>query len=352
MVRPPIIALLLVIGLSQPLHAARELEPNNSPEQATLVDPAQPITGTVEDQIDYYKIVLTATGTVLVRLDNYPRGADITLGINGFQENDSTPLIKKRGGGGSRLQLRFNARERVGLIWVRFTFADSVCREQWCAARLADNGPWYTTRPSPLAPAEWQGAPVHDAATYRLRIFPPGPFKNEDAAARKTTDIPGYRHFYDAAGGLTFEYPPDWRVSSEPRRRHWSLSAVDPSTGGMRIDLELRRRSDFPGSSAERQRNLAERDLTARGAEIRKRGTVSAAGHPAPYLVAVLRPSDNSGGETAHMQVIVPFADDYCWVSYSGPAAAYGEQIGVFENLLKTLRLQSPQREVNEPPKK
>lgn len=340
----PGLALLLLTGLPQTGHAAREIEPNNTPEQATLVDPSQPIEGVIQDQVDFYKIVLPAEGRVNLQLEGYPVGTRVILGVNGFQESGSAPLVEKQGGELASLRLHFDARERAGLVWVKFVFSETACQDLWCAARLTADGPWYTTRTSPLAPAQWQGTEVVEAPTYQLRISQAGRTPADKTTARNT-GRPGYQHFKDDASGLSFAYPATWQVSPAAQPQHWELQTIDSRLSGrMKIDLELRLRRDYPGSSAARQLNLAERDLTSRNAEIRKQGLLEAAGQQAPYLVAVFPPpgTTDQEGETARMQVIVPLPDHYCWVGYSGPGADYAGSIKVLENLLQTLQLQPP----------
>ncbi len=335
---------ILLLSLSLPLTvlAAREVEPNNNPEQATLVDPRQPIAGTIQDQADYYKIILAEAGEVRLRLDGYPAGARIQLGISGFQENNSAPRQETRTDGKDTLRLRFEARDRVGLIWLKFDFAETVCQDQWCAARFTPDGPWFTTRSATGQPTEWQGAKVLPAPSYRLRISSSEQMDFPTVGTTKHPTLHGYKQFTDSQTGLSFKYPPQWQVSAEAPGL-WRLAAIGDKNGsGMHIDLELRLRRDYPGSSAARQINLAESDLLDHAAEIRKQGRIKVAGTEAPYLVAVIPPpAETTVAEaTARLQVVAPLQDHYCWIGYSGPVSAYAGAIGTFETLLQTLSLQ------------
>jgi len=334
----PGILFLLLIALPTQCLAAKEIEPNNRPEQATLVDPGQPIEGSIRDQTDIYKIILPESGPVEVQLEGYPRGSHITLGASGFRESEVAPLTERQGGEASTLRLRFAARERAGYIWVKVSFVDTICQEGWCAARLTENGPWYTTTPSPLAPAEWQGQPVLDPPEYQLHILQAGAAGGETSGRQ---DIAGYTSYSDPMTGLFFEHPPSWKVMQGGDPISYRITPPEHVLpANLEINLDLRQRSEYPGSSAELQLNLVERDLDARGAKPRKRGTLELQGRSAPYLVVLL--PGNDGKSLAEMVTVIAFADHYCRVSYIAPAKHYADGVGIYENLLKSLQLKPP----------
>jgi hypothetical protein len=339
--------LMLLFGLSGTVQAAREVEPNNLSGQATMVNPGQEIEGTIEDSIDFFKVILPEAGVVEVLVDSYPAGTRMRLGANGFSQSDDQLLAETVNEGRTQFKLKFSARERVGFIWLEVLFVDQVCHHEWCAVQLVKDGPWYTVKEGINPPPDWQGKQILLPPDYRMTIRQPGLIVASEEAERSRAQLPGYHRFLDQNSGLVFEHPQTWQVSAGTKPETWLVQPNQTDTHGMRIDLELVHRANTPGSSALLQLNLLERDLGNLGAEIRQRGELQVADSQAPYLVAIL-PADAATGkpdEMARMQVVVPFSDHYVRVGYFGPSKDYPEAIKIFENLLQTLGIE-PQKTV------
>jgi len=64
----------LILSLTTSVDAAREIEPNNHWLQATLIDGSEPVAGVLDDERDFFKLLLPETGEVTVTLDKYPGG--------------------------------------------------------------------------------------------------------------------------------------------------------------------------------------------------------------------------------------------------------------------------------------
>ena len=65
-------------------HALTEKEPNNTKEQATSLGYGKTATGKLQDQYDYYKVTLPATGEVTVTVSGCPAGGQVQVGTTGF----------------------------------------------------------------------------------------------------------------------------------------------------------------------------------------------------------------------------------------------------------------------------
>lgn len=338
------ILLILLLSFPGTVQAAREVEPNNLAGQATMINPSQEILGTIQDDFDFFKIILPEDGAVEVLVDNYPPGTQFRIGANGFSESDDELLAETTNKGRDSFKLKFSAQERVGFIWLEALFADEVCQNEWCAIQLVKDGPWYTVKEGINPPTEWQGKEILEPPGYRMMIRQPALIAAHEKAKNSLEHFPGYRRFSDETSGLTFEHPETWQSSSGEKPETWLVQPAVAGRHGMRIDLELIHRSDAPGSSADMQLNLIERDLDNLGADIRQRGEMKVAETQAPYLVALLpaNPANESPSEIARMQVVVPFSDEYVRVGYFGPSKDYPEAVNIFETLLKTLSVETP----------
>jgi len=108
--------LMLVLGLLVPTLAwsAREIEPNNHWLQATLVDGNAPVEGSLDDEDDYFKLVIPETGEVTLVLDQFPKGASLTLEVLGFGKSETVPLLSRSTRKDDRLEISFRAGNGAG----------------------------------------------------------------------------------------------------------------------------------------------------------------------------------------------------------------------------------------------
>lgn len=160
-----IVASIIGFTLASPFAAmaAMEREPNNFEENATLVSAGQ-VEAAVNDEKDWFKVQLPATGPVTVVLSGIPVDLKVQLGVKGF------PHVGWEDGKGD-IRYSFNATNSEGLIWVQFQWASSVCGSDWCAAQYSPGGPWHATKPSAGMPGSYEGLPIlRDIPSYRLFI--------------------------------------------------------------------------------------------------------------------------------------------------------------------------------------
>lgn len=334
--------LFLIFGLcllvSTASWSAQEIEPNNHWLQATLIDGNTPVTGTLDDEDDYYKLVIPETGEVTLQLDQFPQGADLTLEVLGFGKNETTPLLSRSTRGKNRLRISFQATNGVGYLHVAVDPAEKICKDDWCLMRLTGSGPYYLVKPGPTLPPTWNGQPIVPPPGYRLEITHPQMVRlaREKAAAESAVaDLP---RISDQATGISFRYLPGWQVRRFPRQRRIELSGPQGSDAATtQIAVEVRNKRDYPGSSAKLQLNLAEQDLLPFAGEVRQRGEIKVMDRPSPFLLAVYSPTGSSRERTmARFQLVLDFGEHYYWLSYISPAAHYKDYLTNFSTVLKT----------------
>jgi len=334
--------ILLFFVFGSVAGAAREVEPNNHWLQATLVDGNEPLEGELNDESDVYKLLLPEAGRVRVQLDSYPAGTSLTLEILGFSKNEVAPLLSKKTRGEGSIELVFDAADRVGYLSVEVHPYEKVCKDQWCIMRLTAQGPYFLLKSSPLLPPNWNGQPILPPPGYRILLEHPQQrrVKLEEKASRSIfADLP---YLQDPHSGLAFHYLPGWNVQRFAEAHKIELiGPPDASSAVAMIRVESRSKSRYPGSSAELQLNLAERDLLQRNGEVRKRGTMDVLEKSSPYLLGVF-PQPGTEAKVALMQVVLEQGEFYYWFSYLAPVSEYETFASGFTTLLKSLVVNSP----------
>ena len=147
-----IILLVLVSIWCPSLLADTEKEPNNFENEATLVTGAS-VDALINDDKDWFRVHLPATGPVTVRLSGLPGDLQAQLGVKDF------PHVGWQDGKGE-IQYSFDAENAEGLIWVQFQWARSLCGSDWCAVKYSPGGAWYAIQPSQEMPAMHEGQTV------------------------------------------------------------------------------------------------------------------------------------------------------------------------------------------------
>jgi len=334
--------LFMTAAFSSLAGAAREIEPNDHWLQATLVDGSEPLEGELNDEVDVYKILLPEPGRVRVLLDGYPAGSNLTLEVLGFSRNEVVPLMSKKTRGEGSLELVFDASGRAGYLSVEVHPFERVCKDQWCLMRLTADGPYYLLQSSPMLPPDWKGQPILAPPGYRIRLEQPQQLraKLEERASRAV--FSGFPSLEDLPGGLSFHYLPGWEVRRFAQAQKIELTGpANPSSAEALVRVEVRSKSSYPGSSAEWQLNLAERDLLQRNGEVRKRGSMDILQESSPYLLGTF-PQSGTGAETALLQVVLDRGEFYYWLSYLCPVSDYETYAAGFTTLLKTLAIRAP----------
>ncbi len=158
-----IVLLVLLSGWSFSLLADTEQEPNNFEGEATLVT-GDRVDAAINDEKDWFRVRLPATGPVTVRLGGIPDDLQVQLGVKGF------PHVGWQDGKGD-IQYSFDASAAEGLVWVQFQWAASVCGNDWCAVQFSPGSNWHATKPSPGMPAMHDGrAVIATPSAYALTI--------------------------------------------------------------------------------------------------------------------------------------------------------------------------------------
>jgi len=206
--------------------------------------------------------------------------------------------------------------------------------------RLTGTGPYYRVKPGPTMPPTWNGQPIVPPATYRLEITHPQKVRlaRETAAAESAVaDLPLVS---DPSTGISFRHHPGWQSRIFARQRRIELAGPAGSdAASTQIAVEVRRKRDYPGSSAELQLNFAEQELIPFAGEIRQRGSVPVMGRPSPFLLMVYSLSGSDRERNmARFQLVLDQGDNYYWLSYTSPVSLYGTYLGNFSTVLKTFR--------------
>lgn len=158
--------MILLISLCA-LADNREIEPNNTDPEATVVKPGA-VDALINDNKDLFKVTLPGPGPVTLRLSGIPDGLSVQLGQNGLNN------IGWKDGEGN-ISYSFKAVKNTGIIWVNFNFVQTVCGYDWCAAKMKKGGKWYATKPSKDMPPSHDGvAIIHKPVSYKLHILTSG----------------------------------------------------------------------------------------------------------------------------------------------------------------------------------
>jgi len=345
--------LALWLTASATAWSAREIEPNNHWLQATLIDGNTPVEGTLDDEDDYFKLVIPETGKVDLVMDQFPEGANLTLEVLGFGKSETIPLLSRGSHNERRIDISFRAGNGVGYLHVAVDPTEKVCKDDWCLMRLTASGPYYLVKPGPTMPPTWNGQPIVPPPDYRIEITHPQMVRlaREKAAAESAVaDLPLVN---DPATGIRFRHHPGWQVRTYPRQRRIELAGPTGSDAApVQIAVEVRHKRDYPGSSAELQLNLVEHDLLPFAAEIRQRGRIEVMKRPSPFLLALYSLSGSDRERTmARFQLVLDLGDNYYWLSYTSPTALYSTYLGNFSTVLKTFQaaLTGPEPAAPEP---
>jgi hypothetical protein len=337
-----ILILLVLFSLCSAMaEAAREIEPNNHWLQATLIDGKDPVEGALNDEQDVYKLLLPGPGKVTVTLADYPHGADLTLEILGFRKDPIVPISEEKTRGQKKLSVTFDAQEIIGYLSLTTTPAEKICKDQWCIMRLVTNGPYYLLRSGSTLPATWNGQPIFSPPDYRLTIVHPEftrESKRQEEARRAVADLPLYK---EPRYGLQFRHQSDWRLRTKTEDRIL-VTPVRQEGADIQVEIMVRKKSQFPGSSPELQLNLAEKNLLDANAQIAKRGVMTIMQRSAPYLLSTY---SMPGREltVALLQLVLDKNDYYFWISYSAPTTHYAQYTPGFATILKTLEFSHPE---------
>ena len=321
--------------------AGQEVEPNNALEKATQVSVKEEISGSINDSADFYRILLPSPASIKVLLENLPADAEIDLALYGFSPNPHEERTVCRAAGETSVRCRVDATERSGYISVKTTFGPKVCEKGWCGARLSNDGPYITMEGENVAPAQHNTVPVMLPPEYTIQVQHPSlsldrPGK-QSGVAKTLSHLPS---FAPEAWPCSFHYPKNWSMSWLRTDKRVLLQPRHAEEKDIRLEIERKPKLNSPGSSAEGQLNLAERDLEVIGGIVRQREKMWVANQWAPYLVAILRATDKKGGMKlfGHLQLVFEFGDDYIWLSYRTLADDYGRYLPAIQTVLDSLR--------------
>jgi hypothetical protein len=316
-----------------------ELEPNENNGEAMAVTAGDTVVGMVHfgDNKDTFKLSFPHTGKATITLSGFAEDAAFQIGSAGFQEWDTSPARWTEGKPGETVTHTFDVLAgKPGYIWVALTSRRrTISAGPWGAVRCSDDGPWYTTPPMtgkpPVAPATYQGAPVHDPITYTLLLGPQGAGRAGAAGNSKmfrAEDVP-----------LTFRYPAAW---SDVRPVHGGHEL----TSGANVSVQLFRvmKSDHPESSGWSQVMLAQDQLVQQGGKVVRINSRQLAAREVPYaLVAFTVPMSDSRHLVINVaQFIIEHGDAYYWLSFKASATAWEREAPQFQQILETLRLEEP----------
>ena len=348
-----IFCLFSLLMLTNFSFALTEREPNNTKEQANLIQSGDTVTGLLQDQYDHYKVTLPSTGRVVVTVAGCPRGGQVQVGATGFGYTgwqDSN--------GSDEVTLSFEAKKQTGIIWVMPTFAGSVCGSDWCAARFTADGPYHVTKPSPEVPASHQGTPVLAAAQYSLTLRqsrPAGQIKKNERSAEpsgkgddsaSSAAAGDLRLFREQNFGYSFKLPASFTWNLLPDNDGYLLAA--PQGSGLNelvIIIQAVSKADNPGSSAVRQLQEAKQQIMGLpGGEIRSEDRTEVADQAAPYFLATYpaRTATKAPTTFGHLQMILDHDPNYYWISYSAPFDDFQKHQNVFAGMISTFRFIEP----------
>jgi len=339
--------LLLSLFLSAcPALAGVEIEPNNRLEQATQVNVREQIEGLLDDEVDVYRVSLPSPASIQILVDAYPVGANLELAVIGFGPKPLQEKALCQSNGGAELRCRVDATEISGYLRLNAHFSDPDCSGSWCGAQLASDGPFITLKGALGGPKKWQGNPVSAPPIYRIRVLHPALAKEGSAgntADRKAQPEPKLAFApKDWPGG--FDFPKTWTTRWQVRDQIARFQPQSPAAVDILIRAERRLKNDYTGSSAERQLNLAERDISVIGGSIHERGEMIIAQRPAPFLVATLPALDRLGNLTpfGQLQIVMEFSEAYLLLSYRAPVQDYPRYLGAFQQVLESFRSRTP----------
>jgi hypothetical protein len=143
-----------------------EIEPNNTMENATPTGGEDLILGTLDDEEDYYLVLLPSRGEYTLLLSGFPRDADVMVEVFGFGEQIRAARGTLVSAGEQTLSMSFTARDRMGFVRVGTAIADTVCEDGWCLARFSEQGCYYVLRSGEGLPLLSGGVPVLGPAGY------------------------------------------------------------------------------------------------------------------------------------------------------------------------------------------
>jgi hypothetical protein len=145
-----------------------EAEPNNTMENATPTGGEDLILGTLDDEVDYYLVLLPSTGEYTLLLSGFPRDADVVVEVFGFGDQIRATRGVSDSAGEQTITIGFTVRDRMGFVRVGTTLSGTVCEEGWCLARFSEQGCYYVIRSGEGVPLLADGVPVLGKAGYAM----------------------------------------------------------------------------------------------------------------------------------------------------------------------------------------
>ncbi|MBA4349601.1 MAG: hypothetical protein C0415_06415 [Thermodesulfovibrio sp.] len=192
-----IVLFSFIFSIAPYAAAVTEVEPNNSPEQANLINIGDTVTGKINygDGSDYFKLTLPRSGIVRVNISGYPSDCSIQIGAAGFQKYATTPVGWVRSDSGSPATFSFSAQGKfTGYIYVSLaSVASGVCSgSEWCALQCKPNGPYYLQpfhdRALKNVPGSYNNKPLVQPIQYQFQVaFQPVPDQYEPNFEELTT---------------------------------------------------------------------------------------------------------------------------------------------------------------------
>lgn len=177
--------ILGIISGQDPDAQLTEVEPNNTPDQATPLALGQSATGLfhAQDSLDgdYYRLSVSGPGRVTVTVSGIPQDCRITVGALGFQRDGRAPVKPESSvtstRGESSVTFAFSSSGAYeGFVFVKGLVADggTISGYNWSATQCVTGGDYYLqTRPktAPLdVPKYKNNRPIRQAVRYQLRV--------------------------------------------------------------------------------------------------------------------------------------------------------------------------------------
>jgi hypothetical protein len=150
-----------------------------------------------------------------------------------------------------------------------------------------------------------------------------------------------YTRFREVQFGFSFEVPATWNISLTPKKDYLVEGPKGTDAFEISIVIQIVRKSDNPGSSADAQLESSGKTLmTVPGTAIKQRGTLTVAGREVPSFVAAYQAKTSQGtaADFGHLQLVIDQGDYFYWVSYSGPAPVYDKYKPVAQRLLESFQ--------------
>jgi hypothetical protein len=347
-----VLTVVLCVFISIPAFAKAEKEPNNTPEAANSIQIGETVEGLLQDAFDHFAITLPATGKTTVILTGCPRDGQVQIGAKNFGYTgwqDSN--------GAETVTLTFDAQKTSGVIWVKPTFAASVCGSDWCIAQFHAGGPYHITKDSPRVPGSYEGKPVLKPIGYKLTVRQaatqgqsgqPGnspATSGQNSTSEGSASLGGWtmKRLYENKFGFSFELPDYWLWELLPDNGGYLLSGpAGTEENEVIIVVQVVKKAAKPGSSAAKQLQKARARIQGvPGAEIRSEDVVAVDGRQVPFFLALYPGLTGKHEPTTfgHVQLVLENDRYYFWTSYAAPTEYFEKYQELFANMLTTFQI-------------